>query len=92
MMLLKILLVGTLIVGCMAAVKDGRVLRHVGLLSSCTPVAGSGSDQTLQRCRKGRLDGYPDLSNKSCEAIYIIGGDEYWRCLAPVVASQSPRG
>jgi hypothetical protein len=91
-MLLKILLVGALTAAVMAAAKDGRLLRHVGLLSSCTPVAASGPDQTLQRCRKGRLDGYPDLSNKSCEAIDFVGADEYWRCLAPIVASQSPRG
>jgi hypothetical protein len=91
-MLLKILLVGTLIAGCMAVVKDGRVLRNVGILSSCTPVAASGSDQTLQRCRKGRLDGYPNLTGQSCQAVDFVGGDEYWRCIVPVVSSQSPDG
>jgi len=91
-MLLKILLVGALVAGCMAVIRDGRVLRNAGVLSSCTPVAVSGGDQTMQRCRKGRLDGYPDLTNKSCVAVDFVGGDEYWRCLAPVVASQSPTG
>ena len=35
-MLLKIILVGALLIGVMAAVKDGRVLRDAGLLSTCS--------------------------------------------------------
>jgi hypothetical protein len=46
----------------------------------------------VQRCRKGRLDGFPDLTNKACQAIYVRQGYEYWRCQAPLVVSQSPRG
>ena len=90
-MLLKILLIGVLVAGAMAAVKDGRVLRSAGLLSSCTAVADQAGDQ-MQRCRKGKLDGYPDLSNKACQATAVRGGYEYWRCVAPIVASRAPRG
>jgi hypothetical protein len=91
-MLLKILLVGALVAGTMALVRDGRVLRSAGLLSSCAPVAAQSGDQTMQRCRKGKLDGYPDLANKACQSTYVQAGYEYWRCVAPIVASQAPRG
>jgi hypothetical protein len=88
-MLLKILLVGALAAGAMAVFKDGRVLRNAGLLSRCSAVQ---ADQTLQRCRKGRLDGYPDLAQKACRSTYVRDGYEYWRCLAPLVSSHAPRG
>ncbi len=52
-MLLKIIVVGALVIGVMAAVKDGRILRDAGLLSSCSPVLVSGqSDSTLLSCTK----------------------------------------
>jgi hypothetical protein len=91
-MLLKILLVGALVAGGMAVLKDGNLLRRAGLVGSCAAVSAPASDQTLQRCRKGRLDGYPDLQKKSCESIYFRGGYQYWRCAAPIVVSESPRG
>jgi hypothetical protein len=50
------------------------------------------ADQTLQRCRKGRLDGYPDLGQKACQSTAVRDGYEYWRCLAPIVSSHAPRG
>jgi hypothetical protein len=90
-MLLKIFLVGALLIGVMAAIKDGRVLKDAGLLSSCTATPAK-SDQTLMTCSKGRLDGWPDLTNKSCTLISLGRHHEYWRCLAPVVSSQTPNG
>lgn len=92
-MLLKIIIVGALAIGVMAAIKDGRVLRDAGLLSSCNPVVVNGSpDSTLQQCSKGRLDGFPDLTNKSCHLISTRKTSELWRCEAPVIASQAPKG
>jgi hypothetical protein len=92
-MLLKIILVGALLIGVMAAIKDRRVLRDAGLLSSCTAVVDSGkSEQTVMNCSKGRLDGWPDLTNKSCTLISARRAHEYWRCPAPVVSSQTPTG
>jgi hypothetical protein len=91
-MLLKIILVGALLVGVMAAIKDGRVLRDAGLLSSCYQVADTKGDQTEMSCSKGKLDGWPDLTNKSCTLISLGRKHEYWRCLAPVVSSQTPNG
>jgi len=90
-MLLKILIVGAVLIGAMAAIKDGRVLKDAGLLSTCNPVAAnSQSDPTLMKCSKGRLDGFPDLSNKSCTLISVRPHHEYWRCVAPVVSSHTP--
>ena len=71
-MLLKIILVGALVIGVMAAVKDGRILRDAGLLSTCTTVTVNGQDDpTLLACTKGRLDGWPDESNNSCNLIAV---------------------
>jgi hypothetical protein len=92
-MLLKIILVGALLIGVMAAIKDGRVLKDAGLLSSCSAVVDNGkSEQTVMDCSKGRIDGWPDLTNKSCTLISTRRTHEYWRCLAPVVSSQTPTG
>jgi hypothetical protein len=92
-MLLKILIVGAVAVGLMAAIRDGRILRDAGLLGSCKPVVVNGHvDDSLQSCSKGRLEGFPDLTNKSCTLISTARNRQYWRCAAPVVSSQSPTG
>ena len=92
-MLLKILLVGAVLVGAMAAIRDGRVLRDAGLLSSCSVSSVNGhADPTVMSCSKGRLDGFPNLTNKACKLISTHPHREYWRCDAPVVSSQSPNG
>ena len=92
-MLLKILIVGALVIGLMAAIRDGRVLRESGLLSSCSPAVVSGKqDTTLESCSKGRLDGFPDLTNKSCALVSARPNRQYWRCEAPIVTSQRPTG
>jgi hypothetical protein len=92
-MLLKILIVGALAIGLMAAIRDGRILRDAGLLSSCSPAVVNGrQDATLQACSKGRLDGFPDLTNKSCVLVSARPNREFWRCQAPIVSSQGPTG
>ena len=92
-MLLRILIVGALAIGLMAAIRDGRILRHAGLLSSCSPAVVNGrQDATLQSCSKGRLDGYPDLTNKSCVLVSARPNRQFWRCEAPLVSSQRPSG
>jgi hypothetical protein len=92
-MLLKILIVGAVAIGVMAAIKDGRVLKDAGLLSTCNAVATSSkSDPNLMKCTKGKLDGFPDLTNKSCTLIAVGKHHEVWRCAAPVVSSQTPTG
>jgi hypothetical protein len=92
-MLLKILIVGALAIGLMAAIRDGRVLRDAGLLHSCNQVSVGGKvDATLMACSQGRLDGYPDLTSKGCRMISARRRYEYWRCEEPIVSSQSPTG
>ncbi len=92
-MLLKILVIGALVFGLMAAIRNGTVLRDSGLLSSCSSVIVDGKvDATMQQCTKGRLDGFPDLTNKSCQLVSQGAKREFWRCDAPIVSSQSPNG
>jgi hypothetical protein len=92
-MLLKILVVGVLLIGAMAAIRNGSVLRDAGLLSACNAVNVDGrAGQNTLSCTKGRLDGWPDLTNKSCSLIAVDRTREFWRCEAPVVSSQTPTG
>ena len=92
-MLLKIIVVGVLVIGLMAAVKDGRVLRDAGLLSTCSAVNVDGhGDPTMLSCTKGRLDGWPDETNNSCTLVAVHPTHEFWRCAAPVVSSRTPTG
>jgi len=92
-MLVKIIIVGALAIGLMAAIKDGRVLRDAGLLSTCSAVTVNGkSDPTLFSCSKGRLDGWPNMTNQSCNLISARPKHEYWRCAAPVISSHNPNG
>ena len=92
-MLLKIIVVGAVLVGTMAVIRDGRVLKDAGLLSRCNAVTLDGKqDPTLLSCSKGRLDGWPDMSGQSCNLIAVHPSRQYWRCAAPIVSSQTPKG
>ena len=92
-MLLRILIVGAILIGAMAAIRDGRVLRDAGLLSSCNVATVNGKVEPLvMSCSKGRLDGYPDLTNKACKLISATPSHEFWRCETPIVSSQTPTG
>jgi hypothetical protein len=92
-MLLKILVAGALLIGVMVVIRDGTVLRDAGLLSRCQAVTVNGkSDPTMLNCSKGRLDGFPDMSTKSCHLISAHAQNQYWRCDAPVVSSQTGQG
>ena len=91
-MLLKIIVVGAILIGVMAAIRDGRVLKDAGLLSTCNPAPVTGKADNVLSCTKGRLDGFPDMRSKSCVLIAQRPKHEYWRCPAPVVSSQTPQG
>jgi hypothetical protein len=92
-MLLRILIVGAVLIGAMAAIRDGRVLRDAGLLSSCTVATVNGKvEPTVMSCSKGRLDGYPNLTNKACHLISVTRNHQLWRCETPIVSSQTPTG
>jgi hypothetical protein len=88
-MFVRIFIYALLAVGVMFAVKDGRVLRQVGLTGSCTTVAAPGGESGYwQACRKGKLSGSPDLSRQGCASHGVRGRFEYWRCPAPIGSSQ----
>ena len=92
-MLLKILVVGAVLIGVMAAIRDGRLLKDAGLLSTCNVAATNGKpDPTLLSCTKGRLDGFPTMTSKGCTLLAAHPTRQYWRCPAPVVSSQTPQG
>jgi hypothetical protein len=92
-MLLRILIVGAVLIGVMAAIRDGRVLRDAGLLSSCNVATVNGKvEPTVMSCSKGRLDGYPNLTNKACHLISVTRSHQFWRCETPIVSSQTPSG
>jgi hypothetical protein len=92
-MIFKILLIGTMVVALMVAVKDGRVLTKAGLVGGCTQLRATAPDgATWQACKRGRLEDYPNLTKKSCVSVGVRHGREYWRCPASLVASQTPRG
>jgi len=91
-MLLKIIVVGALLIGVMAAIRDGRILKDAGLLSTCNAATVSGkADLNVLSCTKGRLDGFPDMTSKSCTLIVARPKHEYWRCPAPVISSHTPQ-
>ena len=72
-----------LIVALMLVIKDGRLLREVGLTGGCRPVAApAGQDGNWQACDPGKLQGAPDLSRQSCTSVSFAGKTEYWRCPA----------
>lgn len=92
-MFLKIMFVAVVVAAAMVAVKDGRLLARAGLIGGCIEVAHADSnDATWQACRHGRLDRYPDLTNRSCVSFGVRGGREFWRCPTRLVSSQVPRG
>jgi len=91
-MFVKILLIGVFAAATMAVVKDGRLLHRAGLVGGCTQLSTPAPDGgTWEACTKGRLEDYPDLTDKSCISFGIKRGQEFWRCPAAVVSSQAPR-
>ncbi len=83
----RIFLAAVVIVAVMIAVKDGRLFRDAGLTGWCSAVAPpAGQSGTWKACRKGRLEGRPDLSRQGCTAQGIAGKVEYWRCPAEIGA------
>ncbi|HVA31346.1 MAG TPA: hypothetical protein VMU58_08745 [Gaiellaceae bacterium] len=89
-MLKRIAVIGALILALMVVVKDGRVLRDVGLTGSCS-VAQTYTDGTqLEACRAGKLAGRPDLSRDSCRNVGVTGTYDYWHC--PASLGAGPNG
>jgi hypothetical protein len=86
-MLPRVFVAAVLIVVAMVLVKDGRVLRGLGLTGSCTVVAGAPDGAQSVQCKAGKLEGWPDLSGRGCSRAGARGGLEYWHCPAALVSS-----
>jgi hypothetical protein len=83
--MLRILLASLFVLAVMVAIKDGRVLEQTGLVGSCSTVpAPGGQSGYWHACEKGRLEGRPDLTRKSCVSAGLVGTAEYWRCPTPL--------
>lgn len=88
-MLTRVFVAAALAVAVMVGVKDGRILDRAGLTGSCTSVAAPRGDTMVwEACRAGRLEGFPDLTRRSCTAQRRVGSVEYWRCPAPVAGGR----
>jgi hypothetical protein len=80
-----VLVLGALVLALMIVIKDGRVLRKMGLIGSCVTIATpSGQTGSWVKCTSGKLQGAPDLSRHYCTSMQISGKVEYWRCPAPI--------
>jgi hypothetical protein len=78
------------IIAMMVVIKDGRVLREAGLLSTCSALTSfEGKPGFWHACRPGRLEGRPDLSRRSCTSHGVRSGYEYWRCPEAVSTASS---
>jgi hypothetical protein len=78
--LLRIILIGGLAIGLMVAIKNGTILKGVGLLSNCEIVqTPQGETGEWRACSEGKLDGRRDLSDL-CNPMGVRGELEYWNC------------
>ena len=83
----RIFVVALLVLVAMVIVKDGRVLRGMGLTGSCTVYANAVDGTQWERCEAGRIEGRPDLSGHGCSSAGVRGRDEYWHCPATLVSA-----
>jgi len=91
-MFIKIAAITVVVAGLMAILADGRLLARAGLVGRCSSISTpAGADGSWQACRPGKLEGRPNLAEKSCVSRGIERNTEYWRCEAPIVVSQKPR-
>ena len=86
-MFTRIAVVAVAIAAVMFAVKDGRVLRDVGLTGSCSVVQTAADGEQMEACSSGKLEGAPDLSKNGCTDAGPFRGRVYWRCPAPVASA-----
>jgi hypothetical protein len=89
----KLFAVTAAAVAVMAAVRDERVVVEAGLKGVCVPVAApGGASGAWYSCSDGRLVGRPDMSRHACTSEGIRGGNEIWRCPAPISADRASSG
>ncbi len=90
-MVTRVISLAVLILALMIAVKDGRVLRDTGMTGYCTTVQTNVDGSQIDSCRRGKLEGWPDLSSRGCTGEPVRNDVQYWSCPAPIVSSQAGR-
>jgi hypothetical protein len=81
--MLRIWLLAVLAAALFAVVSGHDVLHRAGLVGHCTSAPRPGGAAGAWRaCKKGLLDGRPNLAHQSCQPRGQIGKVEYWRCPA----------
>jgi hypothetical protein len=78
--LLRVVVVASLIVGLMVALKDGRLLRTTGLTGTCHVIQTVSDGSEIASCSPGKLEGAPDLSHRGCRQAGPNGSAQFWRC------------
>jgi len=87
----RIFFAAALILAVMLAIKDGRILRDIGLKASCSVTQTSADGMEVEACHPGKWEGLPDMSRVGCTSSGVVGRVGYWTCPAPVFASQVGR-
>jgi hypothetical protein len=79
--MLRLWLIAMLAAAALTVVRSHHLLHATGLLHSCQATAApAGSGGTWRSCRKGLLNGRPDLRSERCRPVSTQGSREYWRC------------
>jgi hypothetical protein len=88
--MLRIWLIAMLAAAVVGVSRDHDLLHRTSLIGSCTTThAPAGQHGEWRSCRKGVLDGRPDLSRQSCRSQGRDGSREYWRCPASTATASS---
>ena len=80
--MLRILVIGSVLIALLIAVKDQRVLQRAHLIGYCSTFAQSADGSEWRSCVPGRLSGRPGLELNSCTDFGRHGNDEIWNCPA----------
>ena len=86
-MVTRVISLAVLVLALMIAIKDGRVLRDTGLMGYCSTVQTNGDGSQVDACRRGKLEGWPDLSSRGCTGQPVRNDVQIWGCPAPIVSS-----
>ena len=81
--MLRIWLIAMLAAALLTVVRTYDLAHRTGLLSSCSAIhPPAGHHGNWHSCRKGLLDGRPNLASEKCHSQGQTGSHEYWRCPA----------
>jgi hypothetical protein len=83
--MLRLWLIAMLAAALLGVARSHDVLHRTGLIGYCTAATTpAGAKGHWRVCEKGRLDGRPDLTRRSCRSRGMAGRVEYWSCPAAV--------